>query len=67
MILLNDSWPAYGRVSEPTPYSVPNLQLNLSIANVDRSRSELYSDGEVVLRSESLVSELQQKTTLSNA
>ena len=49
------------------PYSVPNLQLNLSIANVNRSRSELYSDGEVVLRAEPLVSELQQKATLSNA
>jgi hypothetical protein len=48
-------------------YRVPNLQLDHFAVNLDWARSELHSDGEVVLRSEPLVRELKQQTRFADA
>ncbi len=41
-------------------YCVPNLKLDVFIIDLQVPCSELYSDGEIMLLSESLVSELKQ-------
>lgn len=41
---------------------VPNLKFYIFLVDLDRPRAELYADGQVVLLTEALVSELKQQT-----
>ena len=43
-------------------YSVPDLQLHVLLVDLDGSRTEFDSNSQIMLLSESLVSELQQQT-----
>lgn len=49
------------------PSSVPDLQFNILVVDLDRPRSELDSDCQIVLLSESLVGELEEETGLADS
>ena len=47
-------------------YRVPNLKFDLVVVDGDRSRAKLDTNGQVMYRLESLISELKQKAGLSH-
>jgi hypothetical protein len=58
--------PAQPNDKHNSTYSIPDLELDLFGINVNGSCSELNTNCEVVLLSESLVSELEEETRLAN-
>lgn len=48
-------------------YSVPNLELDVFLVDLDGAGTELHTNGEIVLLSEAFVSELQEETTFTDA
>jgi len=63
-MLRNVSWPAY---NQHNSYGVPDLELDVALPHPNNLRTELHTDGAVVVELELLLEELQQQAALADA